>query len=178
MLDLSYLKQLRRDMGLTQHELAKGSGVSQSLVAKIEAGEIDPRYSSVRKLEEFLSRLKKGKEKTAGQVMTTKVVSIHSQESVKKAIERMRQHAISQMPVIDDGHVVGSLSETILLDAITKNKEFVHEVMGDIPPLIPLHAPLSMVLEILKVAPFVMVNEKGKFKGIITKADLLRGFLT
>ncbi|MBI2079314.1 helix-turn-helix domain-containing protein, partial [Candidatus Micrarchaeota archaeon] len=46
-IDVSKLGSLRRKLGITQKELAKLAGVSQSLIAKIEMGKIDPAYSKV-----------------------------------------------------------------------------------------------------------------------------------
>ncbi|MBI2575829.1 helix-turn-helix domain-containing protein, partial [Candidatus Woesearchaeota archaeon] len=43
--ELANIKTLRKKLGLTQSGFAGQVGVSQSLVAKIEAGRIDPSYS-------------------------------------------------------------------------------------------------------------------------------------
>jgi len=43
--EINEVKDIRKRLGLTQLELAKRANVSQSLIAKIEAGRIDPRYS-------------------------------------------------------------------------------------------------------------------------------------
>ena len=48
--EIEQLKQIRKQLGLTQTEFAKEAGVSQSLVAKIEAGNIDPTYSKVQQM--------------------------------------------------------------------------------------------------------------------------------
>lgn len=47
---LEEIKQIRKKYNLTQSDLAKRSGVSQSLIAKIEAGRIDPTYSNAQKI--------------------------------------------------------------------------------------------------------------------------------
>ena len=51
--------EIRRVLGLTQTELAKLSGVSQSLIAKIESRKIDPAYSKVIAIFEALENRKK-----------------------------------------------------------------------------------------------------------------------
>ena len=48
--ELTRIKQMRRNLELTQTELAKLSGVSQSLIAKIERGNIEPSYTIARKI--------------------------------------------------------------------------------------------------------------------------------
>ena len=45
--DVKSIGSLRRKLNLTQKQLAKLSGVSQSLIAKIESNRIDPSYSKV-----------------------------------------------------------------------------------------------------------------------------------
>ena len=49
---LHYLRQERR--GLTQAELAKMSGVSQSTIAQIEKGRKDPSITTLRKIADAL----------------------------------------------------------------------------------------------------------------------------
>ena len=47
--DLSEIKNLRKKAGITQLDLARKASVSQSLIAKIEAGKIDPTYTKPRR---------------------------------------------------------------------------------------------------------------------------------
>jgi len=47
--DLEALVRLRKRLGLSQRELARISGVSQSLISKIERGKINPSYEAVRR---------------------------------------------------------------------------------------------------------------------------------
>jgi len=48
--------QKRKELGLTQSKLAASAGVSQSIIAKIEAGSVDPSYSVVQRLFSALER--------------------------------------------------------------------------------------------------------------------------
>ena len=61
--DLGQLKKIRKYIGLTQREFAKIAGISQSMIAKIESGKIDPTYSYVKKIEDALSLLTKEHDK-------------------------------------------------------------------------------------------------------------------
>ncbi|MEM2079059.1 MAG: helix-turn-helix domain-containing protein, partial [Nitrososphaerota archaeon] len=56
--DLESLAKLRRRLGLTQRELAKISGVSQSLISKIECGRISPSYEAVRRILQALEMVR------------------------------------------------------------------------------------------------------------------------
>jgi Predicted transcriptional regulator with C-terminal CBS domains len=40
------LERIRKQVGMTQKELAKLSRVSQSLIAKIERGDVDPSFKN------------------------------------------------------------------------------------------------------------------------------------
>lgn len=44
------LKRLRREAGLSQEVLAKRSGISRVTIARLEAGEQDPHYATLRAL--------------------------------------------------------------------------------------------------------------------------------
>ncbi|MFO8015812.1 MAG: CBS domain-containing protein [Candidatus Woesearchaeota archaeon] len=173
--EISEIKHVRRKLGLTQAQLAKLAGVSQSLIAKTEAGTLDPAYSNAKKLFNALESFTKEGEARAGDLMTPKLVSVRPSDSVKEAIRKMKRHEISQMPVIEDGNAAGMISESILLDALMEGKnETISSVMVDAPPMISKDTRLSVVSELLRHFPLVLAGDKGKAKGIITKSDILR----
>ncbi|MEM2850330.1 MAG: helix-turn-helix domain-containing protein [Candidatus Bathyarchaeia archaeon] len=49
------IRRLRKLFKLTQRELAIRAGVSQSLIARIEAGTVDPRLSTLGKIMRVLT---------------------------------------------------------------------------------------------------------------------------
>ena len=57
--ELSEIKKIRKNLGLTQTDLSKRANVSQSLIAKIEAGKIDPTFTKTKKIFETLNDLEK-----------------------------------------------------------------------------------------------------------------------
>ena len=67
--DITHIRKIRKQLDMTQHALSKEIGISQSMVAKIESGRLDPTYSYVKKIEEALSRLTKHEEKEAKDIM-------------------------------------------------------------------------------------------------------------
>ena len=173
--ELGDVKTIRKRLGLTQTDLAKKADVSQSLIAKLERGLIEPTFSNAKKIFEALEEMTKQKELKAGQIMVKKVVSAKPGEELKKTISKMRKKNISQMPVMKGQNVVGFISEAILLDAMIENKgEKVREVMKDAPPIITENAGISIVSSLLRFFPMVIVAEKGKAKGVITKSDVLK----
>jgi len=172
--EITEIKTIRKKLGLTQAELAKQSGVSQSLIAKIESGRIDPAYSRVKSIFTFFDRLKEKKGLMSGQAMRTSVFSIGPESKITEAIKMMRKHSISQMPVMSKGRCEGFVSETIILDSILHKKAAkVKDIMGDPPPIVPKSTPLEAVSEFLRHVPLVLIAEKGRIIGVITKSDIL-----
>src|SRR3989338_6435216 len=135
--ELVEIKKVRKKLGLTQTELANRANVSQSLIAKIESGRIDPTYTKTKKIFAALSDLEKKEEIKAGQIMTARIIEIAPDSSIKDAISKMKKANISQLPVIDGHKLVGLISESILLDAVLDGKnKTVKEVMQEAPPIV------------------------------------------
>ena len=177
------IKKLRKKVGLTQTELAKLAGVSQSLIARIEKGTVDPRLSTLRRIIEAIKlvEMRAKKAKSAKDVMYSPVITIKSSEKVKKAIELMEKYAISQLPVVNDNGVpVGSITESTVLKKLLSGepekilKLKVEEIMEESFPTITPSTNIKDIQQlILKKYPAVLVMEKGKIVGIITKIDLI-----
>jgi len=56
--ELHDIERLRKRFGLTQEELARKAGISQSLIARVESGMVDPRYSRIAKIFVALDEMK------------------------------------------------------------------------------------------------------------------------
>lgn len=177
--EVSEVQRRRKLLGLTQTQIAKMSGVSQSLIAKIESGKIDPSYSRVKKLLETMDRLKKKDEKLAKEVMVTKMFKVTEKDKVKKAIDLMHKHAISQIPVFRNGTMVGGVSERTLINLVSEGHELnevlrkeIGEVM-DIPfPTVSQETPVKALSSLLSVFSAVVVVKQNKIVGIIARSDL------
>ena len=172
--ELEEVKKIRKKLGLTQTELANRSGVSQSLIAKIESGRIDPTYTKTKKIFAALSDLEQKEEIKAEQIMTDKIVSVNSHEPIKDVIVKMKKFQISQLPVIDGNHLVGFVSESTVLDALLNSKgKQVKEVMQESPPIVSKQTSIQVVSNLLKHFPMMLVSDEGKLVGVITKSDLI-----
>ncbi len=174
--DITHLKKIRKQLGLTQHAFAKQAGISQSMVAKIESGRLDPTYSYVKKIEHLLNILTHHEEQEAKDIMHHKVITIMKDQTIRSVLGLFSQHTISQMPVLDKGIVVGLLTETALVrdDLDHLQDKHVSDIMTESPPLITQHTKISVLRSLLTFYSLVLVQEKGKIIGCITKADLLR----
>ena len=131
-------------------------------------------YSNVKKIEQALDALSHKQEQKASDVMGKKIISVKPNEKIKSVIEKMKKHGISQVPVIDNQVVIGTISETALLYGLLHEKgNEVNDVMEEAPPVIGMKTRLSVISNLLQFSPMVLVSEKGKLKGVITKADVL-----
>lgn len=176
-MELQEIKFLRKKLGWNQTELAKRAGVSQSLIAKVETGTLDPSYRNARKILDALHEASAEKEEKASTIMNPKLISIKSKDSIKQAIAKMKHYEISQLPVIEKQKVIGLVSESTLLNAIDTKRVLVREIMEEAPPVVSKETPVSGIVHLLKFAPVVVVAEKGKLLGVITKADIVRKFV-
>lgn len=178
---LEDIAKKRRQLDLKQSELAKLAGVSQSLIAKLEAGTIDSSYTKVKTIFAVLERLEAKTKIQAGKVLHNEVVGIQKNEPVSKVVQLMKSHGYSQLPVFDGKQPVGSISERTILRQILAGKDLAQismfpavDVMEEAFPQVAEDAPLSLFSSLLQVYAAVLVSKKGKVVGIITKADLLR----
>ena len=173
-IEVSEIKHVRKKYSLTQTELANKAGVSQSLIAKIESGRIDPTYSKVKKILEVINNLSQEKEIKAEQIMNHKVIWLEPDDSIKDAIKKIKHYEISQLPVLSDHKVIGTISEASLLNALLQGKgKYVRDVMDDAPPVVSKKASIHIVSNLLTFYPMVLVAENGKLEGVITKSDVL-----
>lgn len=172
--ELNEIKKIRKNLGLTQTELAKMANVSQSIIAKIESGKIDPTFTKTKKIFETLDDLENKEEIKADELMNKKIVSLTSNDNIKDSVRKMKKFGISQMPVIDGHKIIGLVSESTLLDAlISKKGKRIDEIMEETPPIVSKKASIKVVSNLLRYYPAVLVSESGKLIGLITKADLL-----
>jgi cystathionine beta-synthase len=119
----------------------------------------------------------------AGQVVREKVrrtkelVFVPLGVTVEDAVNLMREHDISQLPVIEGGQVVGSLSEARILDILVSNATArtrpVVEYMEKPFPVVSDDASLTEVAQQMhREFSAVLVKHKDGFD-IITKSDLI-----
>jgi len=141
----------RLKLGLRQSEVAERSSLSQSMIARIEAGKVDPRVSTLLKIVDVLQSAEKSII-TASDLMHTPVICVSPTESVTKTVEIMENNGISQLPVINNGVPIGCISESA----------------DSFPTVSPL-VDVDTIVHMLHYHHAILVLEKGKVKGVITK---------
>lgn len=166
------IKELRKEHGISQQKLAETVGISQAHIAKIENEKVNPTLSTVNNI---MSVLKDAEQLKCKELMKNNIISIKPNAKVLEAIELMRKFDISQMPVISKGMCLGSISEKIVIDNMNKNvkRVLVRDIMEKPFPIISSEESVEVVKLLLKHMDAVLVSEKQKIVGIITKSDLL-----
>ena len=183
------LRKMRKSLGISQKELARISGVSQSYIARLEKGEINPAYDKVRKIFEYLNASgNKAKEidLKAEIIMTKNVVTCEMNDSIITALNKMREKGFSQLPVVtSDRRIIGTITESDINDMLIKGTSIeslkhltVRKVMGAVLPQLDKDSPISMIYPLLKYSNAVLIVDGTELKGIITKADILKAIET
>jgi cystathionine beta-synthase len=128
-------------------------------------------------------------ETTIGDVLTAKdgetpaLVHAHPNETVREAIDILREYGVSQLPVVKAeppvtaGEVVGSVSEKALLDALFAGTatlaDKLEKHMSASLPIIGSGEPVSAAVKALGGADALLVHIDGKPAGVLTRQDLL-----
>lgn len=173
------VRRTRVQLDLTQADLAREAGTSQSLIAKLERNRLSPSYEVVRKVLDALERLSAADEACAQDLMNRKAVVADPAEALGKALARMKQNGFSQLPVVDHGQPVGSLSEAAVLQAIEAGSTLeelkrkpVRQVMGPSFPTVSPATRRKLLIELLRSNDAVLVVKEGRLAGVVTKPDL------
>jgi cystathionine beta-synthase len=106
------------------------------------------------------------------------VVSVAPGDSVAEAVELLRRYGISQMPVMEEGRMVGSMTENLLLRYFAGGESLAHATVSDLagPPFRTIQADaLAQEAYTLFSAGHtaVAVMSADALEGIVTKSDLL-----
>ena len=166
------VRERRTELGLTQSELADRAEVSQPLIARIEGGDVDPRLSTLRRIVDALSE-SEGDIVRAEDLMHEAVVSVSPDDSVSEAVSTMQDEGFSQLPVIESGVPVGSISFEDLMSVNEDARDRpVSEFMAESFPTKSRTATLDELSTDLGHHKAVVVTERGETVGIITEADI------
>ena len=134
-------------------------------------------------------------------VMATEVVTVGPREGIKHAARKMVESGVSGLPVVDEGRLVGMITESDfleqeadksdqrnhrLLDAVLGNRrhrslgDTVSEAMTPKPVTISPEARLAQAAHIMKhrkIKSLPVVDEGDRLTGIVSGADILQAFV-
>jgi predicted transcriptional regulator len=180
LIDPRQLKRIRVQLGYTQAGLAKAAGVSQSVVAKIEAGAVDPTFKTLRAISTALNSRIVTTGKKAADVMSSPVIGVNSDARLSECVAIMKKNAFSQMPVFLGGRIVGTITEGRILDllaAAPNPAEVLNQrVRNHVQPVFAVvgsDTPVEALFSLFGYLPAVLVVSGERVLGIITKIDML-----
>lgn len=107
-------------------------------------------------------------------------LSVEFDQTVKEALRLMKDHDISQMPVMKDSKIVGSITESNLLNHILNNPDKYEEkrvgkIMGHIFPSVSLDTPVRELQKfITRETPAVIAEDKTGSLQVITQYDIIQ----
>jgi CBS domain-containing protein len=133
--------------------------------------------------------------------MAVEVVTVTPDKGIKDAARLMVESGVSGLPVVDDGRLVGIITESDfleqeaekseqryhrLLDALLGNRH--HRSLGDTvaeamtadPVTISPEARLAEAARIMKhrrIKRLPVVDDSGRMRGIVSRADVLHAFV-
>lgn len=104
-------------------------------------------------------------------------VTVQSTETVLAAYRRMKLYDVSQLPVMENGRIVGIVDEEDILLEVFDNPQHFHEPVSEAMEshlvTVPPNAPVSRLMEIFNRGMVAIVMDGDEFLGLITRIDLL-----
>jgi len=107
----------------------------------------------------------------------SELLSAELTSTVREAITTMNRFGVSQLPVFEKGNLVGSLCESTLFQRSMETPEVMELTVGALlePPFPTVGADEDVyeVVQLLKSAPAVLVRDREKYHGILTRFDVV-----
>jgi cystathionine beta-synthase len=108
---------------------------------------------------------------------TGDIVTVTSDDNLVTTYKRMRMFDVSQLPVMDDGKVVGLIDESDILFGIYNDKQSFNKKVVDVMvtdlEIIPPDAEIDSILPLFKQDKVAIVADDNNFYGLITQIDLI-----
>jgi cystathionine beta-synthase len=111
-------------------------------------------------------------------------IFVSPNETIRSAFARMRASDISQLPVIEDGRVIGLVDESDILDVLVANPaapqnafdKLVRDVMTTRLQTVSADAPVTELLPLFTNGLVPVIMDNGAFLGLATRIDLINYF--
>ena len=105
------------------------------------------------------------------------VVTVPPDDTLLTAHSRMKLYDLSQLPVLEDGHIIGMLDESDLLIAVSRDEAAfqrpVRDFMCSRLETVAPDTPIESLLPIFDRGLVAIVCEGERFLGLITRFDML-----
>ncbi|MGD9395932.1 MAG: CBS domain-containing protein [Candidatus Thorarchaeota archaeon] len=168
------IQKLRQRRGFTQAELAKKVGVSQSYIARLERGSLDPKLSLVKKIVDTLTS---DSGRVCTEIMSTDPVTIDARDVVSIAVSLMQENNYSQLPVMRGTQLVGIITEWDIIKNLQHDLREI-SVQAIMSPsnvlMVDGNTSIDVIIPLFENYQAVLVQNQGRIQGIITRSDLLK----
>ena len=109
------------------------------------------------------------------------IVAVDTEDDLNVAIQLMKEHGISQLPVIKDNAQIGSIRESALMKKLTEGKAAatlkVKEFLEAPLPIVNKQDSIIAPFNLLKNNNAIVVVENNKITDIITTIDIINYYL-
>lgn len=107
------------------------------------------------------------------------LISVGPQDPISHGLALIDEHHVSQLPVIENGNSIGSVTEAKLMAAVIRRPEQADQPIGSLAaapfPVVPPEAdPTRLAHELGREVPAVLVADEGGILGVLTRYDLLQ----
>ena len=168
------IQKLRQRKGLTQSELAAKVGVSQSYIARLERGSLDPKLSLVRKIVDILTG---DTGRVCSDIMSIDPVTIDARDTVSSAVSLMQENNYSQLPVMRGTLLVGIITEWDIIQNLQHDLREI-SVQAIMSPssvvMVDGDTSIDVIIPLFEKYQAVLVQNQGRIQGIITRSDFLK----
>jgi cystathionine beta-synthase len=125
-----------------------------------------------------------GKRKaTVGDVLRSKtplppMITVKQDDTVKTALDLLRKYEISQLPVMSESDIVGSVNDVGIMQAVFDQADILHEPVSDVMgrpfPALEQFAEIEKAYKLLTLAnPAIVVTDDGEPIGVLTRQDII-----
>ena len=128
--------------------------------------------------------LAEGKRKaTVGDVLRSKtpmppMITVKPEDTVKQALDLLREYEISQLPVVRGRETVGSINDVGVMQAVFDQADILHkpvsDVMGRPFPSLEQFEEIERAYKLLTLAnPAVVITDDGEPIGVLARQDII-----
>ncbi|MFH1239570.1 MAG: CBS domain-containing protein, partial [bacterium] len=128
-------------------------------------------------------KITKVKEILKAKKETPSLIFVNPKDKLTKAVKLMHQYNISQLPVIENNKLIGSLDEASLMkfshDGINFAEQEISAVMGKSLPTMEEDVDMAEAYRLLLSGTSGLIITRNKFPvGVITRVDLINYWIT
>ena len=107
-------------------------------------------------------------------------LSVGKETTVRTAFKMMKDNDISQMPVMENGNILGAITETAVLNFLLENpmlntEKTIDAIMENAFPMVEIELPCKQLSKYFtKKTPAVMAKDKAGTLHILTQYDIIQ----